>query len=163
MEVCQITLFVTTLASIKVWLTGYNSSIISFSVRNMPPSNPPQYHPLFTVLWWRLFFSFIFLQIWEDTFPHWQKLSVAKIFTYILHSSQINKWSLDSSNKYNFVNPMIENPLCDYLQHCFIKRHKRDSLFPIEFCLHNVWFYQLRHRLHLCLRENIFGVICTSS
>ena len=40
------------------------------------------------------------------------------------------------------------------MQNCFIKRYKRDwvSLLPIEFCLHDVWFYQLRHRLHVCLR-----------
>ena len=38
------------------------------------------------------------------------------------------------------------------MQHCFIKRYKTVSLFPIEFCSHNVWFYQLRHRLHECLK-----------
>ena len=30
-------------------------------------------------------------------------------YTIILYSSKIEKWSLDSSNKYNFVNPIIEN------------------------------------------------------
>ena len=40
------------------------------------------------------------------------------------------------------------------MQHCFafIKGYKRVSLLPIEFCSYNVWFYQLRHRLHVCLR-----------
>ena len=58
--------------------------------------------------------------------------------------------------------------------HCFIERYKqifwykRVLVFPVEFYLHNLWFYQLWHRF-LCvwkqLIENIFviWVICTSS
>ena len=38
------------------------------------------------------------------------------------------------------------------MQHCFTKRYKRVSLFPVEFCLHNVLFYQLQHITSLCLR-----------
>ena len=39
--------------------------------------------------------------------------------------------------------------LSDYMQHCFIKRYKRVSLFIIEFCTHNVLFYQLRRHRYI--------------
>ena len=49
--------------------------------------------------------------------------------------------------------------MCDYMQHCFIKRYKKVSLFPIEILLTYIinhtmcdWLYQLRHRSDLCLR-----------
>ena len=42
---------------------------------------------------------------------HWNNMpSIQKrSYTIILYSSQAKKWSLDSSNKKHFVNPMIEN------------------------------------------------------
>ena len=38
------------------------------------------------------------------------------------------------------------------MQHCFVNKYKRVSLFPIEFYSHEVGLYQLRYRLYLCLR-----------
>ena len=52
--------------------------------------------------------------------------------------------------KIKFCKSHDRKSLC--VQHCFIKRYNRASLFSIEFYLHDVWFYQLRHRLHVCLR-----------
>ena len=76
--------------------------------------------------------------------------------------------SLDSSNKQNFVNFMIENHFCVITCNTASSKDIKEFCF-FPFCSHDLWYdfiITAHHRLLSVwkdLKENILGLICTKS
>ena len=78
------------------------------------------------------------------------KKEIAHNYTLVVAHKFKN--GIDLSNQSNFVNAMRKITLYDYIQHYFINTIKEFCYSPLNSYSHNVWFYQLQHRLHVCLR-----------